>query len=184
MALISFSITINFPFPYTASLELSSIINNLPDSCTCLEIDTEHSGFIVVPSTDFNSQPTSPVCDAIRTILPRLEHLRLRRPQLCSALFGTKSHEQDAGFEAVRATNLKSCLINLSLRTPGPYPGTLAALCGASAPIPLVGLRPHFPYALTPLLPGLQAFARLNSARLERLWIVDVQTRDPDIPNS
>ena len=117
MALKSLSITIDFPFPFTASLELSSIVNNLPDSCTCLDIDTKHSGF-VFPSTDLNDQPTSHVCDAIRTILPRLEHLRLRRPQLCSALFGTKIHEQDTGFEAVRATNLKSCLINLSLREP------------------------------------------------------------------
>ncbi|RLL93110.1 hypothetical protein CFD26_101499 [Aspergillus turcosus] len=178
MGLISLSITIDFPFPYTASLELSSIINNLPKSCTCLEIDVEHSGFILGPTP-----PTSHVCDAIRTILPQLEHLRLRRPQLCSALFG---HEQDAGFEAVRATNLKSCLINLSLREPtgSSSSGSRAAPCGYPL-VPHIGVMHDFPSTLNPLLLArLQEFSRLNSAHLERLWILDVQTRDPTVPNS
>jgi hypothetical protein len=108
-ALISLSITIDFPFPYTASLQLSSIVNNLPDS---LDIDTKHSGFILDPRTNLNGQPTSHVCDAIRTILPRLQ-TSAYVVHNCFALFGIKSHEQGAGFEAVRATNLKSCLINL-----------------------------------------------------------------------
>lgn len=187
MGLISLSITIDFPFPYTPSFELSSIVNNLPHSCTCLEIDVKHSGFILGPTADLNSPPTSHVCNAIRTVLPQLEHLRLRCPQLCSALFGpsTKSHEQAAGFEAVRAPNLKSCLINLSLREPtGPSPsGSRAAPCGSTL-VPHVGVMHDFPSALNPLLARLQRFSHLNSARLERLWIVDVRTRDPTVPNS
>lgn len=187
MGLISLSIIIDFPFPYTASLELSSIVNNLPNSCTCLEIDVKHSGFISHRTADLDSPPTSHVCDAIRTILPRLEHLRLRCPQLCSALFGTsaKSHEQDARFETVCATNLMSCLINLSLREPpgSSSEGSRAAPCGSTL-VPHIGVMHDFPSALNCLLARLQDFSHLNSARLERLWIVDVQTRDPTVPNS
>jgi hypothetical protein len=178
MGLISLSITIDFPFPYTASLELSSIVNNLPDSCTCLEIDLKHSGCILGPTP-----PTSHVCDAIRTTLPQLEHLRLRRPQLCSALFG---HEQYPSSKAVRATNLKSCLINLCLREPtGPSSsGSRAAPCSYPL-VPHIGESHVFPSALSPLLLArLQDFSHLNSASLERLWVVDVQTRDPNVPNS
>ena len=186
MGLISLSITINFPFPFTASFELSSIIHNLPDSCTCLEIDTAHNcPSFPDPGTVVDAQPTSHMCDAISTILPQLEHLRLRRPRLCSALFGTESHEQDRGFKAVRAPKLKSCLISLSLREPTASndPITRAAQCD-STPLPFIDVRPHYPPALPPLLPRRRDFTYLNSASLERLWIIDVHPRDPTIPNS
>jgi hypothetical protein len=182
MALVSLSITINLPEPFTASLELSSILNNLPDSCTSLEIDARRSGaFIPDPGRNFDDQPSSHFCESIRTILPRLRHLRLRRPELCFALFGTGSPEQGAGFKAVRARNLKSCLINLALNVP--TVSMFATSCG-STPLPGNAPRPRFPSALPPLLPRLQDFAHLNSASLEQLCIIDVQTRDPSIPNS
>ena len=199
MALVSLSITVDFPLPYTASPELCAIVNGLPNSCACLEIDIKHSSFILDSRADLQSQPTTTrtittpppphMCDAIRMILPQLEHVRLRLPLLCAALFGaatkTKSNAQDSGFEAVRATNLRSCLINLSLREPtGPSSsGSCAASC-ESGLIPHIGVMHDFPSALPPLLPVLQDFAHVNQTRLERLRIIDVLTRDPSTPNS
>ncbi len=179
MALVSLSITADFPLPYTASPELYAIINNLPNSCACLEIDIKHSGFILDSRADLQSQPTTTtttsitpphMCDAIRMILPQLEHIRLRLPLLCSALFGaatkTKSNAQDSGFEAVHATNLRSCLINLSLREPtGPSSsGSWAAPCEAGL-IPHIGVMNDFPSALQPLLPILQLSKTLHHLR-------------------
>jgi hypothetical protein len=113
MAFISLSITIDFPFPYTASLELSSIVNNPPDSFA--------PAWTLIPNTAASSSTLG------RTLTASLHHMCATpsAPSFldsstsayvvhnCFALFGIKSHEQDAGFEAVRATNLKSCLINL-----------------------------------------------------------------------
>ena len=185
MALLSLSVTIDSPVPYTASVELSSIVNNLPDSCICLDIDTRCSGFILDSRTDlYSHQPASLVCDAIRTILPRLQHLRLRLPQLCSALFGTESHDQHSSFKAVRAANLKTCLINLALREPGSHDrGAWAALCGSSL-IPHIGVESHIPPALPILLPRLKDFSHLNSVFLKRLRVIDMQPQDVRTPNS
>ncbi|KAJ5152670.1 uncharacterized protein N7482_009148 [Penicillium canariense] len=128
LALVSLSITADFPLPYTASPEFCAIVNDPPNSCACLEIDIKHSGFILDSRADLQSQPATSttsttlphMCDAIRMILPQLEHVRLRLPLLCSALFSaatkSKSNAQDFG--------LRSCACHEPQKLPHqPLPG-------------------------------------------------------------
>lgn len=180
MGLISLSISIDLPYPYTPSRELASIISHLPNSCICLDIDGNRNGLIA--RVDASRLPSSHLCDSIRAVLPRLRHFRVRYPQVCSALFGTELDNR--AFEAVRAPNLRSCLINLSLREPRAPTSAhvLAAPCNA-APLPINGVTPQYPLPFPPLIPRLREFARLNSATLERLWIIDIQPRNPEMPN-
>lgn len=182
MSLTSFSITADFPLPFTASHEITSILDNLPDSYTSLEIDMRHSGFI--DPTSLRDQQTAHVCDFIRNILPQLVHLRLRRPEICSALFRVKMDGDDAQYETVSAPKLKVRIINLSLREPCPSSkGPLATACSDDVTrIPHVGAQSQFPSALSLLFPGLQDFACLNS-NLQRLWLIVVQERDRTMPH-
>lgn len=58
---------------------LATLLSNLPTICTSLEIDTSGS--------DHVEPGTSHLCDTIREILPRLEHLRLDLSTLCPKAF-------------------------------------------------------------------------------------------------
>jgi len=82
MKLISLSITVDFPLPFSASREISSILNNLPDSCTSLEIDMTYSSRINCPEEIWRQWSTTHVCNSIRASLPRLAYLRLRLPHI------------------------------------------------------------------------------------------------------
>jgi hypothetical protein len=188
--LSSFSISVHFIRPFTVSRLISSMLDRLPNSCTSLEIDIRQHTFIDPTSLSdqhrMAHQQTSHICNSIRTLLPQLVHLRLRCLEICSALFGIdQAHGEDTHFEAITAPKLKTCLINLSLQTPGTssYDGNSATRCSdAATQIPPSLTR--FPPALPPLLPALQDFANLNSTHLERLWIIDVQLRNPTRPHA
>lgn len=190
--LTSFSISVDFPLPFTASCVISAMLNHLPNSCTSLEIDMRHNGFI--PPTNLPDQhrtahqQTTHMCDSIRTLLPRLVHLRLRCLEICSALLGIdqKTNEEATHYEASSAPKLKTFLINLSLREPSSSSqGISATRCSdAATQIPLIASQIHFVSALPSLLPALQDFTRLNSTNLERFWIIDVQPRNPTLPHA
>ncbi|KAI2775263.1 hypothetical protein F4815DRAFT_487542 [Daldinia loculata] len=178
------SILVDFPFPYTGSSEISSIINNLPASCISLEIDIRYGS--VIHNFALGSQPHSHLCDSIRDTLPRLQHLRLRLPRICPDIFSVQSPSQGAHRQTSRAAELKTCLINLSLRLPGTLSrGVWATLCSDDiAQTPYAGLLTRLPSALPSVLPVLKDFACLNSVNLERLWAIDVQPRDLTLPHS
>ncbi|KAI0008468.1 hypothetical protein F4779DRAFT_586949 [Xylariaceae sp. FL0662B] len=181
----SLSILVDFPFPFTASQEISSILDHLPACCVSLEIDVRYGSSI--PNLIGDLQAHSHLCESIRVALPRLHHLRLRLPLICPAIFSARLPDQDAPCQVVRAPMLKTCLINLSLRPPGPYStqGVWATPCSDDTTrIPYVGLLDQLPSALPRVLPALKAFARLNSTNLERLWVIDVESRDPTLPHS
>ncbi|KAI0471356.1 hypothetical protein F4859DRAFT_485401 [Xylaria cf. heliscus] len=174
------SISVDMPFPCTATREVASIVNNLPESCTGLEIDMRHSS-----SFSPNSVPTAApgvpqayphLCDSVRTVLPQLQHLRLRLPVLCPAIF-TNPSSQDLHHQAIHTPLLKTCLINLSLRQPGPFNrGAWAIECGDDhARTPHIGLQEQLPSALLPMKKILRDFAHRNSSNIERLWIMDVK---------
>ncbi|KAI0844027.1 hypothetical protein F5Y00DRAFT_274504 [Daldinia vernicosa] len=111
---ISISIVVHVPFPYMASSEISSIIDSLPASCISLEVDMRYGSNIQNLTVD--SQPHSHMCDAIRAILPRLQHIRLRLPRICPVIFSAESPSQNAHRQPIRAAGLKTCLINFSQR--------------------------------------------------------------------
>ncbi|KAI1391882.1 uncharacterized protein F4822DRAFT_388767 [Hypoxylon trugodes] len=182
------SISIDFATPLTASREVSSILDHLPTCCTSLEVhvsDVRHGG--VIPG--FTADPRTDVhlCDTIRTILPQLQHLRLHLPRLCSAIFSSGQPSQNAPRQVVRTPMLKTCIIDFSMRPPGPssYSGAWAIPCNEDTtqilPIPPAS---QLPSALPPVVPVLKDFARVNSANIERFWIIDVESRDPSCPNS
>jgi hypothetical protein len=60
---------------------LATLLSKLPTICTSLDIDT--------PGSDRAEPGTSHLCDTIREILPRLEHLRLDLSTLCPKAFET-----------------------------------------------------------------------------------------------
>ncbi|KAJ2990542.1 hypothetical protein NUW58_g2896 [Xylaria curta] len=175
------SISIDMPFPYAATSEVASIVNSLPESCTGLEIDVRHSSSFnpnLAPAAIPEIPQAHPhLCDSIRAVLRRLKHLRLRLPTLCPAIFSANPPGQDLRRRAIHAPLLKTCLINLSLRQPGPpNQGAWAIECGHDyAQTPHIGQQDQLPSALPPLEGVLTEFAHLNSSNLERLWIIDVK---------
>ncbi|KAI4864553.1 hypothetical protein F4820DRAFT_329885 [Hypoxylon rubiginosum] len=179
------SISVDFPFPFTASQEISSILDHLPACCVSLEIDLRYGSSIANFTTD--SQAHLHLCDSIRATIPRLQHLRLRLPLICPAIFSAEPPSRNAARQVIRAPMLKTCLINLSLRTPGPYSsqGVWATPCSDDTTrIPYVGQLNQLSSALPPFLPALKDFARLNSTTLERFWVIDVESRDSTRPHS
>ncbi|KAI6091581.1 hypothetical protein F4821DRAFT_187975 [Hypoxylon rubiginosum] len=179
------SISVDFPFPFTASQEISSILNHLPRCCVSLEIDVRYGSIISNFTADL--QAHLHLCDSIRAVLPQLQNLRLRLPVICPGIFSAGLPDQKAPCRAIRAPTLKTCLINLSLRPPGPYPnqGPWATSCSDDATrVPYVGQLDRLPSALPPILPALKEFALLNSTNLQRLWAIDVEPRDSIRPHS
>jgi len=58
---------------------LKALIENLPESCTGLEIDTAR-----LRQEDYKKVH---LCDTIREVLPRMKHVRLSLGQLCESMF-------------------------------------------------------------------------------------------------
>ncbi|KAI1104051.1 hypothetical protein F4804DRAFT_308540 [Jackrogersella minutella] len=182
---VALSISVNLPFPFSASQEISSILDHLPACCVSLEIDLRHGSSI--PNFTADSQAHLHLCNSIRVTIPRLRHLRLRLPRICPAIFSAESPGQNAPCQVIRAPMLKTCIINLSLRPPGPYlsQGVWATPCSDDTTrTPYVGLLYRLPSALPPILPALKDFADLNSANLERLWVIDVESLDVTLEHS
>ncbi|KAH8165988.1 hypothetical protein CIB48_g2246 [Xylaria polymorpha] len=179
------AISVDIPFPFTATPEVASIVNSLPESCTGLEIDMRHSSSIsphFIPTAGPGYRQTNThLCDPIRATLPRLKHLRLRLPVLCPAIFSANPSSQNHRREAIYAPLLKTCLINLSLRQPGPFNrGAWATECGDDyTQTPHIGQQEQLPSASPPIEKVLRDFAHRNNSNLERLWIMDVKLIDP-----
>lgn len=166
----SLSVSADFPLPYSPCGELSSIVEALPTTCVALEIDWRHSTFIQ-QKLGTAATATAHMCDSIRTVLGRTQHLRLRLPKVCPAVFG----EQDKnGFHPVGAPKLKDCIINLSQRTPGTSPRASWAASCDSPHVPHIGSQTWIAPVLPSLIPKLQSFAQLNPT-LKRLWVIDCQ---------
>ncbi|KAH7356063.1 hypothetical protein BKA66DRAFT_474169 [Pyrenochaeta sp. MPI-SDFR-AT-0127] len=92
----------------------------LPNSCQHLELDTrgqDHRG----------EDEQVHICDNIRSILPRLQHARLRIGAMCCAMLGDgkadgalaeenpENRDGDENFEPVSLPNIKSLILNCGL---------------------------------------------------------------------
>ncbi|KAI0175070.1 hypothetical protein BJ166DRAFT_513584 [Pestalotiopsis sp. NC0098] len=181
------SISVDLPFPCTAAHEVARIVECLPTSCTSLEVKLSH-GSCVSPSPAALSS-SSHLCDSIRKVLPQLRHLRLCLPVLCPALFSSISSDgqgQNQHRQAVRAPLLRTCLVNLAQREPGPSTsGAGTTPCGEDTHrIPYVGQQQELPSALAPMVEVLKDFTSLNAGNLESLTVLDVQPHNPTLANS
>ncbi|ROV97919.1 hypothetical protein VSDG_04954 [Cytospora chrysosperma] len=98
------------------------------------------------------------MCDSFRTVVGRIQYLRLRLTKVCSAVFG--EHDK-MGSRPVGAPKLKDCIINLTQRTPGTSPGFVDDFMRLPIPLPS-------------LIPKLQSSAQVTST-FHRLWVIDCQ---------
>ncbi|KAI2627730.1 hypothetical protein GGR54DRAFT_628800 [Hypoxylon sp. NC1633] len=177
---LALSISVDVPYPYIAANEISSILDNLPASCTSLELDMRHGTFILGPGGNVNYSDKNPhprLCNSIRSVLPQLQHLRLRLPTLCPAIFSVEAPGQQPNYRVTRATMLRTCVINLSMREPGYVPQAVwSTSCSDDTRYtPYFSSQCDLPSALPQVLPVLKDFARLNCANLKRLWVIDLQ---------
>ncbi|KAI0181428.1 hypothetical protein GGR52DRAFT_583820 [Hypoxylon sp. FL1284] len=183
---VAVSLSLNFPFPYPVARAVADLLDHLPACCVSLEVDVRY-GSSVAPHLAADAHIHPHMCDAVRAVLPRLQHLRLRLPLICPAVFSAEPPGRDGSCQAVSAPTLKTCVVNLGLRPPGPYTsqGVWASPCGGDfEQTPHIGQLTRAPSAMPPLAPALTAFARLNAATLERLWVLDVEPRAAGRPHS
>lgn len=133
---------------------VEALVENLPMSCVNLQIDTHGLDQYVY------DQPH--LCRALRQVLPRLQHLRLRLSDLCPGIFatgfktdGTMADESEIC--PVIAPNLKTLVINCCVGI------WTAGACG---------IRPRIE-AHNSLIERLHEFAACGSfPAIERLWLV------------
>lgn len=133
---------------------ICKLVENLPTSCVNLEID----------ANGLDDMGTNPLhlCDRLRDVLPRLQHLRLRMAEICPGIFATGFNQdgttaQQSTITRVVAPFLKTVMINCCA-----YQGPARA-CGTQD-----GMDAHIP-----LLQRLHEFAACGSfPAIERLWLV------------
>lgn len=104
---------------------LVALLKALPATCTNLELDTH--------AQDHREEDEKAhVCDAVRTLLPRMHHVRIRVGAMCSAMFSAdqKLHmpredgTTENGFTTVITPHLKSLVVNCG------FGGPQIQLCG------------------------------------------------------
>lgn len=116
-SLLSFSFKIIAPYPPQESdrhdqLWLMDLIEALPSSVTNLEIDTD--GTDDLPAyMDWKDRPH--LCDVIREVLPRMQHVRLRIGGACERLF-VESYDPNEleDMQIMHLPNLRTLVINTS----------------------------------------------------------------------
>ncbi|MCJ1283614.1 hypothetical protein MMC26_002945 [Xylographa opegraphella] len=110
----SFTISIKAEVPgwHGRSLAVAQLIQSLPETCSSLEIDTRGLEF------DQDQKPGEfHFCNAIRAMMPRLRHLRLRVSMLCPNFCGehaaiTGSAFDMSHFKLTAAPNLDTLVVN------------------------------------------------------------------------
>ncbi|KAM3067389.1 hypothetical protein ACMFMG_005255 [Clarireedia jacksonii] len=90
---------------------IANLVIALPQTCIAVQIDTQ--------GQDLAEPGSAHLCNAIRTILPRLRHLRLRLSTMCTSLFQVEA-------EILSAPNVETLLINCMGKS---FHGPQARLC-------------------------------------------------------
>ncbi|KAI1105607.1 hypothetical protein F4804DRAFT_341078 [Jackrogersella minutella] len=142
---------------------ISAIVDSLPRTCRCLEIDIEGSRRYI--SADEGEQVH--LCASIRRILPSLRFLRLNLSKICPDAFGfgfdrAKPSVVDVNFKPIEAPHLEECLIKTAVPQ---YTTNLDRfrVCGC-----------HNADIITILAKHLQPFKlSSNASCLTKLWLVD-----------
>ncbi|CAI4220048.1 unnamed protein product [Parascedosporium putredinis] len=111
------SFSLHAPFREVASVTRRAVIallENLPSSCTCLEIDT-------ADSDDRLQGESLHVCESLRAVLPRMRFARIRTSAMCCAMFGNgpdpnrdpgTEDDGQASFRPIALPHMESLLVN------------------------------------------------------------------------
>ncbi|KAF5240614.1 hypothetical protein FANTH_9502 [Fusarium anthophilum] len=104
-------------FCYIQKSIVSAILRSIPSSCTGLELDLGTSDNI---NYDLN-EPEPHLCEDLRTMLPRMQHVHIDMSSLCDAMFGT--WDSDDCFHPIALPNIQSLhvdCVGMQHKTPCP----------------------------------------------------------------
>lgn len=127
---------------------LMNLINALPVSCTCLEIDTQ-------ANDDRPMKEPAHACDAIRFILPRMQHVRLQLGAICKSLFMDPSKPD----ENITLPHIQTLVVNCS-QAHG-YP---PKLCGPDDHVPFNTYHGHPDVVWSTVTNGLECLVEKKGA--------------------
>lgn len=128
---------------------ITKIVQILPITCVNLEIDSR--------GKDHLKPGDAHLCDALRKILPRLRHLRLRLNTLCPAFLGngfdpSQSARTLPSFKPVAAPGLETLIVNCIPRT---IFGSQAYICGTFQENPYTSYSANLPEAWVTIVDAL-----------------------------
>ena len=111
-SLASFSLHINHLVNFNAVQNtVNYCLENLPSQCKNLELNVLGRQI----SCWGTSSPTTHLCETIRDVLPRMNHVRLKLPYICSSIFGRVPVDKEKTLENFRPISLlqmKSLMVN------------------------------------------------------------------------
>lgn len=128
---------------------ITEIVQILPRTCVNLEIDSR--------GNDYLRPGDAHLCDALRNILPRLRHLRLRLSTLCPAILGdgfnpSQSTRALSNYKPEAAPQLETLIVNC---IPGTIFGSQAHICGTFQENPYASYSTNLPEARIAIVDAL-----------------------------
>lgn len=165
---------------WLARSTLARLVDNLPPSCTSLEIDAREDPHLT--QSERGHSGSGHLCPSIRRVMPQLNYLRLRLRSVCPEICGVGFNleqlgEVTEGFKAVEAPHLKQMVVNLCILW-----GIQGPVCHSAEGVS----DPHhpsetFPEARKTIAKYLRhAFESSCYPEIERLWIVDLHWKGRD----
>ncbi|KAI1429863.1 hypothetical protein F5Y12DRAFT_342091 [Xylaria sp. FL1777] len=155
---------------WTPFLSMAKILDNVPESCSSLELVIKHSSRLTRYA--FPGKRETHVCVSIRRLIPQLRALRLALPCLCPESFGRVLNRSSTGtpqFAAVGAPKLQECIIRLA--TSVGFGGIIERFDGpCNSDVSLFGVK-AFAECLLALTASGQA------PLLQKLWIRDALSK-------
>lgn len=137
---------------------LANVLNNVPGTCSSLEIDLSDVRYSGHPSKN-----ETHLCSSVRRLLPQLRFLRLSLPNVCPEIFGSRCDPTSAiapAFTPSQAPRLQEVTIKLF----GASPVIRRSQGCSSSDASVVRV----------LIEHLQTFARSGGApSLRKLWVLD-----------
>jgi len=151
---------------------LANLVDNLPPSCTSLEIGSKESHHHA--DADLGNQVSGHLCSFIRRVMPQLQYLRLCLRSVCPEMCGVGfelDHLDDVakGFKPIEAPRLKQFILNLrSWPVEGPVCNATKAVSDLHHP------SESFPSARKTVTKYLRhAFECSCFPFIEKLWVID-----------
>jgi len=117
--LTSFSLRLEAsPYRSVPRSVLIKLIEALPETCTNLELDTAAQDYR-------EEQENAHMCEAIRSLLPHMQNLRVRVGAMCGAIFGIGDCFQD-DFKPIQLPHIKSLVVSCAV-----FNGQQVQCCGS-----------------------------------------------------
>ncbi|KAF2967639.1 hypothetical protein GQX73_g5939 [Xylaria multiplex] len=143
-------------------LLMAKILQNIPETCSSLELDVKHRPLDASPG-----EQNTHLCVSIRRLVPQLQTLRLALPCICPESFGTflsQSSKITPEFTPVQAPKLQDCIIRLASARGG---GRIWTFDGSRCPdVSLSSVKAFVECLLALTAPG-------QAPLLQKLWVYD-----------